>query len=305
MVFMPAPDRPATVRLSSGVWGGDMLQVDTRTLDVRKNASLISTIHGWHERLLMPRGHAIVGVFGALLAFFGVSGVILWWPAGLWRRAFAPPAAGHYRQGGYRAWYGWHLLLGGASSAMALLVAFTGMSMAFGIPGNAVTAIAATAPDFPKLASAGRLTLDQAVAEALAAVPGSRLRSAVLPRGKNGLLRLDLVPAGKARPGAVSTSLTIDMASGKIASAGRRALDGESVSATRFIHALHSGNGFNPVWQAVVFGYGLVLFIMSATGMLMWLRRPRRPASHHPTRPAFTSSSSTASTSPLRSTTDA
>lgn len=44
------------------------------------------------------------------------------------------------------------------------------------------------------------------------------------------------------------------------------------VSPARFMRQLHDGNGYNVVWQTLIFVAGLVPALLGITGVMMWLR---------------------------------
>jgi len=273
-LISPGAGRPMLVRFSDA----DLL-VDPQTLAVEQRSSTLRLISNWHDRLLMLQtGSIAVGGFGIVLILLGISGVVLWWPSeGRWRQAFTAPSRAEYRrQDGYGAWYGWHLLLGAVTVVMAMIVALTGLCMAFGIPGTVLVKAPADDPALATTISAPLpLTLDDAVKLALTAMPGTRWRMVVPPRGAGQPIRVDVV--GTMRSNAPLTqTLTIDAKTGRVLTLAHRATDGGTVALSRFIRSTHTGTGFGLAWQVVLFSYGLVLVAIASSGLAMRLTRPRR-----------------------------
>ena len=251
--------------------------VSLATLDRQDGSGVIDWIKALHTNLLTEdrSGRSIIGWVGVGLLALVVVGVVLWWPPPeRWREAFTidPRATGH----------AFHRRLHGAfgiwSLALLLATAATGVVLAF--PQTARGALGLTDPGPRRSVPRGdapAVDVDQAIAAAMGATHGLRLRAVLLPAGGSDPVRVLLVPPG-ADGVAATVTVAVD-ADGRVVSMQDPRAMSSSELALRWVHDLHFGQGFGPVWRGLTIATGLVLPTFAITGGAMWLFRQRRRAS--------------------------
>ncbi|HEX7758309.1 MAG TPA: hypothetical protein VF459_02320, partial [Caulobacteraceae bacterium] len=121
------------------------------------------------------------------------------------------------------------------------------------------------------------LTADRAAAAVLRARPGARLVTVSSPVGvgQHPSWRVQVDGAGT-NP----ATLMVDDASGAVREGLETARSaGPQVSdpLSRKIRQVHSGDDTPLAWKALITVAGLAPALLGATGVLVWLRRPRRP----------------------------
>jgi len=147
-------------------------------------------------------GRTIVGWLGVAMVFFGLSGLVLWWPrAGQWRDAFG------VRRGarGFRLFRELHGAAGIWGLAVFLTVSVSGSYLAF--PQSLGGALAAllpardlrASPTVARKAGAQPVAVDAALAAARAALPDGVLRTIGLPARPDQPFRIALARPGDAR----------------------------------------------------------------------------------------------------------
>src|SRR5690606_7340155 len=96
----------------------------------------VSWIYRLHYTLLAgATGKTIVGIAGLFLLFFGLSGLAIWWPRpGRWRRALTIRRGA----GSYRLNFDLHKTAGVYFLPVLLAVAFSGVSLVFHAPVEAL-----------------------------------------------------------------------------------------------------------------------------------------------------------------------
>ena len=236
-----------------------------------------------HSSLLVPQwgGRQIAGWLGVGLLVLTVLGVPLWWPtpaqraAGRVLDAFTVPR----RARGARLHRRLHGAMGVWLWLMLLATGTTGVLQGFPQTSRAILGAADAGPPRPARtrAAAARAALpdlDAGIRLALAAVPGTALRLAILPAGPAEPLRLVLGPPGS-DGSASATTVLVDQAGPAIRAiqSPSTASGGETV--LRWAHDLHFGQGFGPVWRGLTVLVGLALPGFGVTGVSLWLLRRR------------------------------
>jgi uncharacterized iron-regulated membrane protein len=125
--------------------------------------------------------------------------------------------------------------------------------------------------------AAPAVDVDRAIAMAMGATHGLRLRAVLLPAGGSDPARVLLAPPG-ADGVAATVTVAVD-ADGRVVSVQDPRTMSSSELTLRWVHDLHFGQGFGPLWRGLTIATGLVLPIFAVTGGAMWLSRQRRRAS--------------------------
>jgi len=250
------------------------------TAEVARTATMVT--HRLHGQLLIPGvGRKVVGWLGWAMFVSSATGLWLWWPRhanplkGLrWRRSPSTLFNLHHMVGF------WVCLPLAALSITGVYISFPQTSHALlGAPAPAGGGARRSASDDPRFApplAAPRLTMDEAVAAALAAAPGARLASLNVPQqGKRPAWRIDVRSPGSE----ANRTIRVDDADGMV-----KARDGEGSARgeggpdpfSRWVRRLHDGTGMGLPWRLVITLAGLAPLILSVSGLVMWLRRRGR-----------------------------
>lgn len=247
----------------------------------------LSTLHRLHGNFLIAGrdGRELVGWFGVAMLGLGMTGLVLWWPkAGKWRQAFLVKRGAR----GLRLHRDLHGAAGIWMWLVFVVVSFTGVFIAFpqtvtaGIhmvfPGRDLRATA-NAIKVKPIEVGSSMALDDAVAIAAAAVPGTRFYFAQLPQKSDQPLRIALIGPDY-RHGQPFVTAFIDPWTAQIIELRdpRQFTAGETIQAWQ--RALHEGEGAGWIYKILVFFSGLLPLLFSATGATMWVlkRRAKRPA---------------------------
>jgi uncharacterized iron-regulated membrane protein len=229
------------------------------------NRGLVRFLHVFHGSLLWPGwGRTIVGWLGVAMLISALTGLWLWLPTtARWLRGFrwnrGPLISGnlHHQVG---IWI-----------AMPLaILSFTGAYISFPTFFRSIEQSIAPAAEKQgsgpppnrrvRPAASSRLSAEQAIAAARRAASGE--------------------VAAVRWPTETSAKWTIALASGEARSEvevgdadGRASVAPPTrAGAARFMRQLHDGNGYNRVWQAIIFVGGLAPALLGITGVIMWLR---------------------------------
>lgn len=237
----------------------------------------VSWLYRLHYTLLAgSTGKTIVGVFGVLILFFGISGVVIWWPrAGQWRRAFTIKRDG----GAFRFNYDLHKTAGIYFLPLLIAVSFSGVALVF--HGPVETMVSAVLPmdkrPGPKSTGEGEtISIDKAVAIAHEVFPAASLKRVYMPRGEEGSYHLAFNQLGEAWSNHAATAVWVDQYSGEVLDVwdATRLAAGSSFMQWQF--PLHNGDALGIFGRWLVFVTGLLPALFFGTGFYMWLRK-RRP----------------------------
>ena len=263
--------------------------IDPPTAKVLATAEIAETatmaIHRLHGQLLIPGvGRKVVGWLGWTMFVSSATGLWLWWPrhAGvlkglLWRRSPSTLFNLHHMVGF------WLCLPLAALSITGVYISFPQTSHALvGAPppgGGGSTRPGRADPRFAPPLAAPHLSVDQAVATALAEAPGATLAGLNLPQqGKTPAWRIELRAPGAAP----SRTIRVDDASGETmadrhgAPGAARGGEGGPDPFSRWVRRLHDGTDMGLAWRLMITLAGAAPLVLALSGLVMWLRRRGR-----------------------------
>lgn len=282
LMFGKAPDL-ATVATVPGVGSVFIDPYSGRINGVRKsNKYFTQTVHQLHIRLLMgDTGSRILGVAGLVLVFLTLSGIYLWWP--LKRVTVA----------GGKSWrrfnFDLHHAAGFYSSVFLFILSFTGVMIAFDdytVPAMySIThseALDAETESTP-VPNVRPISPDQAIATALATIPGTQLVSLMPPLGPSGAYRIAVHFPEDRTPGGRST-VYIDQFSGSVLSFQNSRTAPGGTRLVNLNRALHTGDIGGLPTKIIACLASLAVIVQAFTGVVMWWKR-RTPAQRATNKP--------------------
>jgi uncharacterized iron-regulated membrane protein len=232
-----------------------------------RQRSFARWVHLLHTRFVAGGvGEALVGWFSVALLLLAVSGLVLWWP----RQILSLGSASSWK----RTNFDLHNMLGFYSSPIIVVIALSGILIAFERTTDPVVKRLNPAPDpappqSTPVAGGKRITLDEAVATAQAALPGVFVSNINVPANPKAAYRVlakfpeDRTPAGRSR-------VHIDQFSGRVllientrtAPAGTRILN--------LKRSAHTGDIFGAPTQALYFLVSLGMAVQAISGVSIW-----------------------------------
>ena len=227
-------------------------------------------LHEAHTHLFMGEvGEQIAGWSGLVLASLSLSGLVLWWPRGSWKRAFVPNLRTNWRGKIYQL----HSVGGFWLAGLLLVSSLTGAALVW--PDALARVVGA--PVKPKgKASAGALRpLDELVGAANAAFPDGRLTRIAFPKKAGDAVIFRKKLDEELHPNGMN-NIALDGASGRVlwSNDSRRASWGERVMNLRY--PLHIGLSGGPVSRVMAVLVGLSPLWFGVSGFLMWRARGRK-----------------------------
>ena len=252
---------------------------DARILgSVDESRDWIRPIHQFHTHLLAGGswGRSVVGWSAVALAVLALFGLVLWWPAKIfWLRGVG--ASGwrlqfdlHNAMGGLS----WVFLLGFALTGMALHWSSAAMDWASRLTGAAVPAgFPRSAPQCGGKPAPPSLSLNRIYDAAVAAVPGARVTTVMLPPSVEMPARVimkfpeDQTPAGRTNVFVASCSGTvIEARSSRSAPLAYKAV-------AMWTRELHTGDLLGWPTRLIACLASLVATAMAVTGPWLWWKR--------------------------------
>ena len=241
-----------------------------------RDKSTLEQIHQMHLRLLLTGkagevGHTVVAIASGVLVWLVASGLYLWWPLKRTRVKWGSSLR--------RVSFDLHNVVGIYTCVFLLVLAVTGIVIHFDGPTEQWLNQKAHATDPMRTAQstpvpgAKPISPDQALAIALAAVPGTKPNILMSPAGKNGAYRVNLY-FPEDLTGNRSWAL-IDQYSGRVifAESSRAAVLG-----TRAIiqnRAIHTGQIWGLPTKILMSLCSIMLVVMVITGYYMWWKKLR------------------------------
>jgi len=256
----PGPPRRHQVWLDPAT-GRVLDHADSRT-------GLVRALHVFHGSLIIPAvGRTIVGWLGVAMLLSSLTGIWLWRPSiGGWLRGL------RWRRGPGLS-DNLHHQIGIWIAVPLAILSFTGAYISFPKFFGAIEGAFASAP--PRDAAPNRRAPP-------VASPASRADAVIAAAGSAG--RGQIVSLRWPVEGSTDWTVSLEEAGKtaefKVSDADRTvARSPGPAGLARAMRQLHDGQGYNALWQTIVFLGGLAPAVLGITGVIMWLRgRHRRNA---------------------------
>lgn len=247
-----------------------------------------STVFSWayalHYSLLLRgefwgnTGQYVVGGMGVALVLSLLSGLILWWPrGGKWRQAlWLKPGAR-----GIRRYFDWHRVSGYLSIVPLLLIALSGVQMAFGQwinpLVNKIAPLHNYALEDPVLSPSDRprMTLDQLYQTAQAVFPQAQLNGVRFGDEFSGMSMIFLQP-DELRAELGTSRVVLDPWSGEILQVRNPLAGSAGDDLLEWMFPLHNGEAFGHFGRFIALVAGFIPFVLFVTGLSIWARRRRK-----------------------------
>ncbi len=265
-----------------GSGGGRMVYADAtgRVVgEVATEGTWLQFFERFHSFLLLPGGRLLNGIAGLALLGLALSGLILWWPErGGWHSAFQIVRRSNWKG----LVFDLHRVGGVLSLGFTVLFAITGAYFTW--PAAYREVAAAVLPTQNRSGAITvqtdgiRLPIDDLVALAKRAVPGTRLVRVLVPQGNRQSVTVVLghgdTPFGLRTR---TSQVVVHPHTGDVLSLDdfreRRAGD----HLVGWLGPLHTGNFGGTVVKVIWAAAGLALPALSITGFLMWKNRVLTP----------------------------
>ena len=267
-----APDQAITFGVA-GPKQAFLNPYDGKLIGTRDPRTTLQMIHQIHLRLLMgAAGSNVVASVTGVLLFLVISGLYLWWPL---KRATIKWSASARRIN-----FDLHNVAGIYSAAVLLVLGITGIVVHFDNDiekylhaSNGTKPTPRNGPSTP-LPGATRITPDQAVQSATAALPGTKALSIGLPPNPKLSYAVALRYPEDLTPGGRSWAI-VDQYSGKVTNfqSSRTAASAARTIITN--RALHTGDILGYPSKILVSLSSLMLIIQAITGYYLWWKKLR------------------------------
>lgn len=281
---------PATVRFTKSGEKKLMLEViiDPVSLQVVKvqnpEDDILRLIKKFHASLLIPgdAGKTTVGIFGFVLLFMAISGLILWWPKHF---KFKRSLTFKFSTKGRKFYRDMHNAVGFWTSALLLITSFTGIYLTFTpattrfilaiFPGENLRSIASeirVRPDENALDFESVLSLaDSAMSR------GEELISVSIPNKKDLPYRLNFSPRNY-QDGEPLIAVFLDQFQQEVVVKHHPNSFSLGEKIIAWQHALHAGEGLGILWKLSVFLTGFLPLLFAITGITMWWKKKKEKA---------------------------
>ena len=259
-----------------------MVSVNPYTGEVAASRFWGQTLTTWlldlHTQLQLDGfGRNVLAALGGLLMLSVLSGLYLWWPG--WRQLRSAFTVRH-DMGLMRLLFDLHKLLGMASSAILLLLAFTGFHLAYPSLLESLTAAAGmghgdAGPNVRSTAIPNDrpVSLSEAILIARGPFPSSEVRRIATPVGELGTYRINLRQRHEINQHHPFTTVWVDRWSGQIRDVQNPSKFSAGQTFTTWLWPLHTGEAFGNGGRLLWFFIGLTPALLFLSGLLHWLYR--------------------------------
>lgn len=234
---------------------------------------LMSWLYQLHMQLLAGDvGSQIVGWTGVAMLLLLVSGMLVWWPRGSWRKALA------FKRNAVpiRRLRDIHKLSGLASMALLFILAASGVLLALPVVTQFLLAPSAVPAPRSTAAGAGRMTMVQAFASARRALPDGHIVFVDMPNAQEAPIRVRLKVPGDPHGRFPGSYVFIDQVSGQVLAVHDVRRGNIGTALVSWIRTLHDGTVGGMATRLLAVVLGFVPILLFATGILHWLRRRHR-----------------------------
>jgi uncharacterized iron-regulated membrane protein len=242
---------------------------------------LVSYIYRFHMSLYLDAaGDDVAGVLAIILMFSAVTGIYAWWPSKWNRRAFRIRTG----SGWPTFMYDMHNAGGLYISLLLLLLSVTGLLIVW--PGalsrgiNVVTPVERL-PSFTShehhsgaqrtaaVREYAQLRLNDSVAAALAAIPGSSLVTTHVPARGETVVRIVVQP----RDRMTTAEMWFDGTSATLLHVSNPDVRGAGQNIVKSAYPLHNGTAFGLPGRIAIIVIGVSPLALYITGFWLWLRK--------------------------------
>ena len=248
-------------------------------MDPREN--FFKTVEMLHRGLVAGQiGKLVMGVSCSIFVFILLTGLVLWWP--VTRKALKARLNVKWGSGWKRLNHDFHIVLGFYASLFLLVVALTGVGMAFDWVGagiNKVTNSPMKRPEAPESATpaagAAAVGADAVLVLARQQAPNAEFYTLQLPKDPKGSIRVAVL-----RPGAATENATdevyFDQYSGRVISSQTYEQRPLGQRIRGYFKPVHTG----AIWGWPTKLLALIFSLLGATfpisGTIMWWNRTRK-----------------------------
>jgi uncharacterized iron-regulated membrane protein len=230
-------------------------------------------VHLLHTRLVAgDAGEKIVGGFSVVMLGLAMTGLVLWWP----RRILTVGSASSWK----RTNFDLHNVLGFYSSLVMLFITLTGVLIAFErwtdpLVRRLNDVRDAPVPQSTPVAGGTRISVDEAIAAAEAALPGAFASNVGLPNGPKAVFRIlkkfpeDRTPAGRSR-------VYVDQFSGKALLVENTRTAPLGTRILNLKRSAHTGDILGAPTRTLYFLVSLGIALQAITGAVIWWNGRRR-----------------------------
>jgi uncharacterized iron-regulated membrane protein len=222
-------------------------------------------------------GRNALAVLGGLLMLSVFSGLYLWWPS--WRK-LSQAFRVHHNAGLMRLVFDLHRLLGVASSAFLILLAFTGFHLAYPALLENLTAASGmghgdAGPNVRSTAIPNDrpVSLSEAILVARGPFPRSEVRRITTPVGELGTYKINLRQMNEINQHHPFTTVWVDRWSGQIRDVQNPSSFSAGQTFTTWLWPVHTGEAFGGSGRLVWFFAGLTPALLYLSGFMHWLYR--------------------------------
>lgn len=237
-----------------------------------RGGDFFTWLHDAHTHLFLGEtGEQIAGWSALILASLCVSGLVLWWPRGSWKRAFVP----NLKTNGRGRVYELHRAGGFWLAGLLLVSGATGAALVW--PDALARVVGAPAKPKGKAGVGPLRSLDELVGAANAAFPDGRVTRVAFPKNPGEAVVVRKKLDEELHPNGMN-NIALDGASGRVlwASDSRRAGWGERLMNLRY--PLHIGLVGGSISRVVAVGVGVSPLFFVVSGFVMWRARRRKRA---------------------------
>lgn len=236
---------------------------------------LMSWLYELHMHLLAGEtGRKIVGWSGVAMLFLLISGLLLWWPRGSWRKALA------FKRHAVpiRRLRDLHKLAGLGSLLLLFLLVATGVLLALPDVKEALLSVSITTADrvpAPRSSaqSGQQIPLSQALAAARRSLPDGRLAFIDVPGTGDRPFRFRLQVPGDPHTRFPGSFVFVDQYSGEVLAVHDVRRGSAASTVNSWIRPLHDGSIAGLWGRLLAVLLGVIPLFLFVTGLLYWRQR--------------------------------
>ncbi|MDF2495366.1 MAG: hypothetical protein K0S66_2300 [Sphingomonas sp.] len=236
---------------------------------------LMTWLYELHMHLLAGDiGGQIVGWSGVAMLVLLLSGIVLWWPRGSWRKSLAFKR----RAAPIRRLHDLHKLSGVASGALLLILVASGVILALPVIRQALLAPPAVPEPRSSPGSGSTVAVTRALAAARAAAPAAQLAFIDVP-GNAGLpFRIRVQMPGDPHRRFPGGYVFVDQRTARIVTVQDMRQGGAGAAINAWVRPLHDGTAGGLAGRVLALLAGLAPTALFVTGLLRCRHRQSRKA---------------------------